>query len=569
MSYIVSARKYRPQTFDELIGQEHIANTLRNAISRDRVGHAYLFSGPRGVGKTSAARIFAKALNCEQGPTGSPCGVCTFCREITEGRSLDLVEIDGASNRRIDEVRQIRENVRFMPSSSRFKIYIIDEVHMLTTEAFNALLKTLEEPPKHVIFLFATTELQKVPQTIRSRCQQFVFKRIAIPLIVQMLKRIIDDLQVEADERALFWIARSASGSMRDAESILDQMISYSEGPINTDDVFYVLGMPAYDIYHKFAGFIAGGDVNGCYRLLDELIKGGMEVSVLVSGLLEYYRNLYVLTVDDGADKLIDLPGEDVEELRTLLDSYKLDDVQNILVLLSRLYMDSRNSEIARQLLELALIKLVRYRDIVHPASILQRLEELKGDIRGSRSGSGKPPPQGNSDQGNPPRPVEKKRTVEKRHENPSGLPPPQELPPQEQTTEQGKPTASEGEGGSSELSEQIIQHFSLKRRALAEFLKRAKLYTLEDNLLTITYDADAKYSYDHVHESSIIRYLEKEIRTFLQKEIRLNVAIQGEEKKPGEDQNYSEDVSKVMKIFKGEIVPNSTKSTHGGSVWE
>ena len=407
MSYIVSARKYRPQTFDELIGQEHIASTLRNAIARDRIGHAYLFSGPRGVGKTSAARIFAKALNCEKGPTGTPCGVCTFCQEITEGRSLDMVEIDGASNRRIDEVRQIRENVRFVPASSRFKIYIIDEVHMLTTEAFNALLKTLEEPPEHVIFIFATTQLQKVPQTIRSRCQQFVFKRIPIPLIVQMLMRIIGDLQVEADERALFWIARSASGSMRDAESILDQMISYSEGPINTDDVFYVLGLPGYDIYHRFAGFIAEGDFNGSFSLLDELMRGGIEIPVLVSGFLEYYRNLYVLSVDDGAHELIDLPGEDVEEMRKFLDSYRSEDVHNILILLSQLYMDTRSSEVARQLLEVALIKLVRYRDIVHPASLLQRLEELKGEIDRGGPDSGKPPLSDNTAQGVSPKPGE------------------------------------------------------------------------------------------------------------------------------------------------------------------
>jgi DNA polymerase-3 subunit gamma/tau len=561
MSYIVSARKYRPQTFEELIGQEHVSSTLRNAIARDRVGHAYLFSGPRGVGKTSAARIFAKALNCEKGPTGTPCNACTFCREITEGRSLDLVEIDGASNRRIDEVRQIRENVRFVPSSSRFKIYIIDEVHMLTTEAFNALLKTLEEPPDHVIFIFATTQLQKVPQTIRSRCQQFVFKRIPIPLIVQMLKRIIGDLQVEADERALFWIARSASGSMRDAESILDQMISYSEGPINTDDVFYVLGLPGYDIYHRFAGFIADGDFNGCYRLLDELMRGGMEIPVLLSGLLEYYRNLYVLSVDDGAHELIDLPIEDVEEMRACLESYRPEDVNNILILLSRLYTDTRSSEVARQLVEVALIKLVRYRDIIHPASLLQRLEDLKGEIDRGGSGKEKPPLSDDTAQRLSPRSVETGRgSGESGKGNPSGT------PVQVGQSGHGTGDASEGDQGQDDLSERIIRHFSHRRRALAEFLKRAKLFTLEDNLLTITYDGSEKYSYDHVHESSVKRYLEKEIRTFLQKEIHLNVAIQEGEEQPGKQHNYSEDVSKVMKIFKGEIVPNNTKSIRGGT---
>jgi DNA polymerase-3 subunit gamma/tau len=564
MSYIVSARKYRPQTFEELVGQEHVANTLRNAIARGRVGHAYLFSGPRGVGKTSAARIFAKALNCEQGPTETPCGVCTFCREITEGRSLDLVEIDGASNRRIDEVRQIRENVRFVPSSSRYKIYIIDEVHMLTTEAFNALLKTLEEPPRHVIFLFATTELQKVPQTIRSRCQQFVFKRISIPRIVQMLGRIIDDVNAQADEKALFWIARSASGSMRDAESILDQMISYSDGPINTEDVFYVLGLPAYNVYHRFAGFIAEGDFNGCYHLLDELIRGGMEVPVLIAGLLEHFRNLYVLSVAEGAEKLIDLPAEDVEQMRSLLDAFKLNDIQNILVLLSKLYMDSRNSEIGRQLLEVALIKLVRFREIIHPTSLLQRLEELRSEI-GAETGADTdkgvvPQAQSGGNRDYHSTPVQTKGMKDTNRD------PGTAVPGERGPVDQGNPSASSGEDGSSGLSEQIIRHFSRKRRALAEFLKNAKSYTLEDNLLTITYDADEKYSYDHIHEPAIVRFIEQEIRGLLQKDIRLNVAIQGEDMTDGQEQTYSEDVSKVMKIFKGEIVPNSSKPTRGGN---
>ncbi len=548
MSYIVSARKYRPQTFEELIGQEHIANTLQNAIAKNRVGHAYLFSGPRGVGKTSAARIFAKALNCEKGPTGTPCGVCHFCREITEGRSLDLVEIDGASNRRIDEVRQLRENVRFVPSSSRYKIYIIDEVHMLTTEAFNALLKTLEEPPEHIIFIFATTELQKVPQTIRSRCQQFVFKRISIPLILQMLKRIIGDLEVQADERALFWIARSASGSMRDAESILDQMISYSEGPINTDDVFYVLGLPGYDIYHRFAGFVTGGDFTSCYRLLDELVRAGMEIPVLVSGLLEYYRNLYVLSVDSGSDELIDLPGEDVKEMRESLDSYRSEDIHNILILLSRLYLDTRNSERDRELFEIALIKLVRFREIVHPASLVKRLEDLKGEVAQSGTGSGGDLPlYGNAGfeaSGNPSNP--------EKGGNPG--PPVQSLGSKNGTLDM-EAGVDDGQG---DVSERIIRHFSRKRRALAEFLKRAKSYTLENNLLTITYDGKEKYSYDHVHESSAKRYLEKEIRDFLQMDIRLNVAIEDGEVQSEKEQTFSENVTRVMKIFKGEIVPTN-----------
>jgi DNA polymerase-3 subunit gamma/tau len=550
MPYLVSARKYRPQTFDELIGQGHIANTLRNAIARKRVGHAYLFSGPRGIGKTSAARIFAKALNCEQGPTGEPCGTCTFCREITEGRSLDLVEIDGASNRRIDEVRQLRENVRFVPSSARYKIYIIDEVHMLTTEAFNALLKTLEEPPEHVVFVFATTEVQKVPQTIRSRCQQFVFKRIPVPLIVKMLKRIAGDLQVEAEERALFWIARSAAGSMRDAESILDQMISYAEGPIRADDVFYVLGLPGYQVYHRFAGLIAGEDYLSCYRLLDELIRDGMEVGVLISGLLEYYRNLYVLSIDAHSDELIDLPQDDLDEMRKHLKAYGTSDIDNILTLLSRVYLDTRNSEYARELFEVALVKLVRFREVVHPAALVQRLEALRreldsktnpGDVTAGKTHV--PSPAAGESGPETEKPVFRDPVAD-RAKSGSG-------------TEEGEAIASRNEGSMADLAEPIIRHFSRKRRALAEFLKRAKSYRLENNLLTISYDRSERLSYEHIHESSAKRYIEKEIRDFLQKDIRLNVVIEDAGDSPEEQQGLSEDVNRVMTIFKGEIVPN------------
>jgi len=227
-SYLVLARKWRPQLFEEVVGQQHITQTLQNAISQKRVAHAFLFTGARGVGKTSTARILAKALNCEKGPQINPCGQCTNCQEVTHGTSMDVIEIDGASNRGIDEIRELKENVRYTPAKSRYKIYIIDEVHMLTKEAFNALLKTLEEPPPHIIFIFATTEPHKIPATILSRCQRYDFKRIPFREVIGSLKRIVEEEKIQISQRGLLSIAQESEGSLRDAQSLLDQVIAYA-----------------------------------------------------------------------------------------------------------------------------------------------------------------------------------------------------------------------------------------------------------------------------------------------------------------------------------------------------
>jgi DNA polymerase-3 subunit gamma/tau len=532
MAYVVTARKYRPQVFEELIGQEHIANTLKNAILKERVGHAYIFSGPRGIGKTSAARIFAKALNCENGPAPTPCNKCTFCTEITEGRSLDLVEIDGASNRRIDEIRQLRENVRFVPSAARFKIYIIDEVHMLTTEAFNALLKTLEEPPAHVIFIFATTEINKVPQTIRSRCQQFVFKRISIPEIVQMLKKVLTDVSMEAEEDALFWIAKSAVGAMRDAQSILDQMISYCEGIIKEEDVFYVLGIPSYDIYHEFARSIAEKNFNAAMSLLDKLIRDGMEISTLITGMIEYFRNLYILMADKETANLVDLPDQDIDTMKSFLTIFSKKDINNILVLLSKTYFDTKNSGLARELFEITLIKLVRYKDIIQPVSLIQRLEELKQKISG-------------------PGADEKKNSVLTGKSD------------KDSTTEGGENNISTITENNPDMIKQIISHFSKKRRAIAEFLTRAVNYNFNNNLLTVTYDQSERLSYEHVNEDSTKKFIEKEINKLLQLDIRVNFIINNDKNHGMQEPPITPEISKVIDIFKGEIIPNNN---YGGS---
>lgn len=275
MAYIALYRKWRPQTFKDLVGQEHISRTLANAITSGHIGHAYLFAGPRGTGKTSTAKILAKALNCEHGPTPEPCGQCEQCRKIADGSSMDVFEIDAASNRGIDEIRDLRETVKFAPVDGRYKVYIIDEVHMLTTEAFNALLKTLEEPPAHVVFILATTEAHKVPPTIQSRCQRYDFKRITVEEIESRLRYITAEMKMEAEDEALAMIAIQADGGMRDALSILDQCAALAEGTITAERVRQILGLVGHDWIYKMTKALAARNVQEALQILAELLRDG------------------------------------------------------------------------------------------------------------------------------------------------------------------------------------------------------------------------------------------------------------------------------------------------------
>ena len=332
MSYLVLARKWRPQSFADMVGQQHIARVLTNAIQSGRIAHCYLFTGVRGVGKTSAARILAKALNCEDGPMPAPCNECVRCAEINEARSIDVYEIDGASNRGIDEVRQIIENVRYQPAAARFKVYIIDEVHQVTKDAFNALLKTLEEPPPFAKFILATTEVHRLPETILSRCQRFDFRRIEVREIHQRLRQIADVEGLNITDGALALISRAAQGSMRDAQSLLEQVLSFadpeSEGvdePLLRD----ILGVAERRVLHEISAAVIAGNAAECLRLVAEVADHGVDLAALSRELVEHFRNLLVVRLmegradpgNDGGDearsrRLMDLTGEEISRLR-------------------------------------------------------------------------------------------------------------------------------------------------------------------------------------------------------------------------------------------------------------
>ncbi|MDP3791438.1 MAG: DNA polymerase III subunit gamma/tau [Candidatus Omnitrophota bacterium] len=382
MSYIVFARKYRPQAFDEVVGQSHITTTLKNAIAQNRVAHAYIFAGPRGVGKTTTARILAKALNCEKGPTDNPCNKCVSCNEITQGISLDILEIDGASNRGIDEIRNLRENVKFSPSKGRFKVYIIDEVHMLTAEAFNALLKTLEEPPAHVKFIFATTQAHKVPSTILSRCQRFDFRRISIKDIVDSLKSIAKKEGVKVDDDVLILIAKHSDGSMRDAQVVMDQISSFTEGKINIEDASKILGAVSDDILFGLADSIKQQDVVGALKIIDSLANEGKDIVQVILYMIEHFRNLSVIKVSKDPASLIDASAEKIKLYDEQARKFTQEEILYIIYTLSNTIDFVRKSTIARVPFEVAMIKLTRRGAIIPSGEIVERLERLEKGLK-------------------------------------------------------------------------------------------------------------------------------------------------------------------------------------------
>ena len=384
MAYEVLARKWRPQQFDDVVGQQHVTQTLKNAISSDRIAHAFLFVGPRGIGKTSIARIFAKALNCQEGgPTATPCDVCPSCLEIMKGNSLDVLEIDGASNNGVDQVRELRETVKFAPTRGKFKLYIIDEVHMLTSAAFNALLKTLEEPPPHVKFMFATTEPEKVLPTIISRCQRFNLRRIAIPLIAERLQMICDSEKIEADRDALLAVARGAEGGMRDAQSALDQLISFKGMEIHEADVLSVFGLVSRGTLQQLAGSILQGDVKGLLSAVAELDRGGKDLQRLVVELMECFRNLLVCMNVDDVGTALDMVSEEVDELRQLAGDSDTERVLRVTDILIETEERMRYALSKRILLETALIRASRAATVVSVDQLLKKLKTLGGQFGG------------------------------------------------------------------------------------------------------------------------------------------------------------------------------------------
>lgn len=378
MDFQVSARKWRPQKFSELIGQEHIVRTLRNAIELDKLAHAYLFSGTRGVGKTTTARILAKAINCAKGPVAEPCDECDFCQEIKLGNSIDVREIDGASNNSVAEARELIETIQYAASSSRYKVYIIDEVHMLSKSAFNALLKTLEEPPPKVVFLFATTELSKIPETILSRCQCFEFKPLSQRQIIEQLKIICNQEGIEVNGLGLEKIAKSGAGSMRDAQSLLDQVIAYCGNKIENDSVEEVLGVVGRTTLEKLVEHLIKKDSVQLLETVQSIVNDGKDLNFLCRDLAEYMRNLMIVKLSKTPDVLLDIQVCNLQVLQAQSKNFHVDELQQMFSVLSRAEMEMKRSSLAQMIFEMSILRLAEIRPFHSIDDMIKAINSLE-----------------------------------------------------------------------------------------------------------------------------------------------------------------------------------------------
>ena len=406
MSYTALYRKFRPDCFEDVKGQEHIVTTLKNQIKAERIGHAYLFCGTRGTGKTTIAKIFAKAVNCEQPVDGSPCGECRACKTIASGASMNVIEIDAASNNGVDNIREIVEEVSYSPAEGKYKVYIIDEVHMLSIGAFNALLKTLEEPPSYVIFILATTEVHKIPITILSRCQRYDFRRITIDTITGRLRELMETEQIQVEEKALRYVAKTADGSMRDALSLLDQCIAFHFGQeLTYDKVLDVLGAVDTEVFGRLLRHVLERNVTGCIELLEEIVMQGRELTQFVTDFTWYLRNLLLVKSSDDIEDVIDVSTDNLARLREEADMTETDAIMRYIRIFSELSGQIKYAAQKRILIEIAMIKLCRpdmekdYESIVERVRVVE--EKIENGIAVLPAAGGYPAEGGTYGSGN------------------------------------------------------------------------------------------------------------------------------------------------------------------------
>lgn len=516
MAYEVTATRKRPRTFEELEGQEFVVSTLENSLKEQAFAHAYLFAGPRGVGKTSAARILAKAFNCEKGPSPQPCGHCTNCTEITKGNSLDVIEIDGASNTGVDDIREIKDEVLFAPNNSRFKVYIIDEVHMLSNSAFNALLKTIEEPPPYIVFVFATTEIHKVPATIRSRCQQFNFRLIGINTIKDRLTAICDEKNISYEEDAIFWIAKEATGSLRDAYTLFDQVVSFSDNDITLAKIQNKLGMTGLDTMNTLIEAACASDSETALETCTQALLSGIPVEQFVIDLAEYLRGVLFLSSGIKNEAVIGFNPERFSSKVT--SSLVPEQIEYMLEQTLQLYRNIRYSLNQKYELELVVSKFCYVSSYISPGEILRRIEELKKTTTRQAAAApvaGSPPEQQNMPEPAG-QPVIRKMSVD-------------------------------------ELKKELIANVRKIKLTLASTLEAAVDWQLDESELTLVYE-NLFAANTLKQEMNVINQAFSEIS---QQPINITIEMKKSDGDTGEKKKPDSQIDLMTKVFRAEIIQN------------
>ena len=504
-------RAYRPQTFKDVVGQEHIIRTLKNQIQNNNVGHAYLFCGTRGTGKTSTAKIFARALNCQNSVDEEPCNECEVCKDILSDNIMDVIEIDAASNNSVDDIREIRENVKYTPAKCKYKVYIIDEVHMLSQGAFNALLKTLEEPPSYVIFILATTEPHKIPATILSRCQRFDFKRVTVKDMSTRMKEICDDVNVVVDDRALNLIARNSQGALRDALSILDQCMSFSENDIEYKDVVDLLGTVNIEQLFEMAEYVIKEDTKKCLEILNEFVVWGKDIKNLIDDLIDHFRNLMVCKVSSDLDEIISLPEEIVEQLKAQASTIEVNDIIRILNILSTTQDAIKVSSNPRVLAEVSIMKLSQPMFDESKESLLKRISNLEEVIKSGKIN------------------INNNVEIESKKE-------PKETSEKNEVEAEEEVFYEEVKSEDVELIEKswenILTHIKKdKNMPVYAILREAKEFNVSANNLYIVFDDNFAFAKNKLSDEKTRNYIESVIREILNRSFGIKIILKSESK--------------------------------------